>query len=808
MSDSIASPVASKFFSISFDVKAFKKAFDLATKFAPRRSPKPVLTQVKLTSLMLDPVAVKGFLKNVGLDRARIDLMHGEAKIRTDYARTQLEVKHDPEVFPASPRWDDTASCWSIPVEEVVYIHDLTTYATDADSTRFALGSVLMEFAMDGTGIAVATDGRRLVRYTFDCERQSRGSDVRSSFLLTVPAIKLLRDVVKMTGEPVLLQNGPDPKSVVFRSGDVVIHSREMEGRFPRYQDVIPDNSDVDATIDPGALLEVATQAAATNIEDVKVRHTTVDGQFAMDVLLTPAMGVKQSGIVVETERNGAIAYSRWVENDARGCGPRFARLDSRYVVDLLKSMGKRSGEVVIRIIDDRNPVVFRSFSGRLVSVIMPMSIEDKGRSRTDRLGTHGKAMIARLEGCKVEEVVIPADVVEEVTPPSPDFPETPAKQKRVRKPRAKKAAPVVQEPAIEATPTETPSAPNGWTEIEADDPTEAQQGDPAFRELAPISGGSPSATDSALEGRARLARIEPDDDDEQSRVPTLPVDHTDPWLDRFARLYAPIVLECVMRARDKTRRDSPLSPWVATGEGGREYFVRWFDRIGFEVETDCEYTRFDRFLTACLEGSPVSFPEPPGGPQDASGGRDVESTEPTLANAASEARDVSTLVILVHGIGMPVIQHDTTQASQLSWSPPPCPVAPPVPDFPGRGGLRASLQIEIAGTPYGLIVLPGGFDLCKPSGQSYLVTTGPLGPSCECPDFRFRHSDMNTEGCRHVKALREVGLIPSHSPASRSPAAGHVEPCPECEGTGLVFGPACPVSDAVATAARFFGML
>jgi hypothetical protein len=74
----------------------------------------------------------------------------------------------------------------------------------------------------------------------------------------------------------------------------------------------------------------------------------------------------------------------------------------------------------------------------------------------------------------------------------------------------------------------------------------------------------------------------------------------------------------------------------------------------------------------------------------------------------------------------------------------------------------RASLTLEIDGRPYGVARTPDGWDLAKGDGASYRVTLEPSGPSCECPDFEHRHRGLPTQGCRHIRSLRAVGLIPA----------------------------------------------
>jgi hypothetical protein len=54
---------------------------------------------------------------------------------------------------------------------------------------------------------------------------------------------------------------------------------------------------------------------------------------------------------------------------------------------------------------------------------------------------------------------------------------------------------------------------------------------------------------------------------------------------------------------------------------------------------------------------------------------------------------------------------------------------------------------------------------------DGYLVTrsTGPnrlkggpnSGHGCDCSDFLFRHAGKATEGCKHIQALAEHGLLP-----------------------------------------------
>jgi hypothetical protein len=81
---------------------------------------------------------------------------------------------------------------------------------------------------------------------------------------------------------------------------------------------------------------------------------------------------------------------------------------------------------------------------------------------------------------------------------------------------------------------------------------------------------------------------------------------------------------------------------------------------------------------------------------------------------------------------------------------------------LPGQGGPRASLTLDVDGRPYALARTPDGWDLAKPDGTDYRVSAELLGWECDCKDFEHRHRGLPTAGCRHIRALREVGLIQS----------------------------------------------
>ena len=68
----------------------------------------------------------------------------------------------NPDEFPAVAAFD-AEKCHRLPARLLRELLRRTVFATDTESSRYALGGVLLELSSDGI-IGVGTDGRRLAR--------------------------------------------------------------------------------------------------------------------------------------------------------------------------------------------------------------------------------------------------------------------------------------------------------------------------------------------------------------------------------------------------------------------------------------------------------------------------------------------------------------------------------------------------------------------------------------------------------------------------------------------------------------------
>ncbi len=228
-----------------------------------------------------------------------------------------------------------------------------TAYATDPDSTRFALGGILFEMC-DNEVISVATDGRRLSRQKGIANRVD-GHETTGASCIVPPRALLAMSRVSSSSETVLMEyRGND---MFMKSGNVQICTRLIEGRFPNWRTVIPDVEKYRKIDIPVGVFDAAIRQAAitVNKEDRGLRF-----EFSKDNLRLTAtaaeVGNSQIDLPIQSDIDGTINI----------------RLDFSFVRDILKALDPALKVTVHVLSKDRQFVI--STDDGFGSVVMPMA--------------------------------------------------------------------------------------------------------------------------------------------------------------------------------------------------------------------------------------------------------------------------------------------------------------------------------------------------------------------------------------------------------------------------------------------------
>lgn len=217
--------------------------------------------------------------------------------------------------------------------------------ATDADSSRYALGGVLLEFR-GGLLSMIATDGRRL--HASECEIDQALDD--STTIVPRRVIDVILAIVGSSEESLQLE--ANRTEVMSEIGGTIVTARLLEGRFPRWRDIVPAEQPA-TTVGVSQLLEAVRQGSICRSE------TTNGSQF---VITDTALAVSS-----ESSEHGRSHASC----EVIGSGKVTVKLDAGYVIEFLSTLDT-ADNVTIEATGSDAATVFRC--GETFAVIMPMA--------------------------------------------------------------------------------------------------------------------------------------------------------------------------------------------------------------------------------------------------------------------------------------------------------------------------------------------------------------------------------------------------------------------------------------------------
>lgn len=276
----------------SLAVADLKRALAAVAPAVPSRSPKPVLTNVLLsgetvaaTDLemrivapldcydgppMLLPhqrlTAIVGTLSDADAVTLRQD---GTACV-VDAGRVTYRLPiEDANEFPVASDEAAKRIC-VLPADQFAALMQSVKFATDNESSRYALGGVLVQYVRPieknspGSLAFVGTDGRRLCV----AEIEVGNTDIDSvSVIVPRKAVDVLCRLAKHAEEVELAHLGGE---LVATVDGTTVRARLVEGRFPKWQDVEPDRTVKPSLVVVGTLLHACRQAAICTSEQSK----------------------------------------------------------------------------------------------------------------------------------------------------------------------------------------------------------------------------------------------------------------------------------------------------------------------------------------------------------------------------------------------------------------------------------------------------------------------------------------------------------------------------------------------------------
>lgn len=273
--------------------------------------------------------------------------------VRTGRSEFRLSTE-DPAEFPDVAVFDDDAYHVVVGRQLKVAIQR-TLFATDVESSRYALSGILIETAQDSMALA-ATDSRRLAVAHTPCSVVGEAT-APARPIVPSKAMQLIERSIHDDEQEVHIAFHAN--DVVVRSGASTIYARLVEGRFPKYQDVIPRDAPISIELVAGPFLSAVRQSMIVTNDESK----GVDFSFADGNLTLTSMGADVGSSRVELP----ISYSG---------EPVVITFDPKFVADYLKVLDPAS-TVSLNLIDSHSAAVFRS-DGEYTYVVMPLARDER----------------------------------------------------------------------------------------------------------------------------------------------------------------------------------------------------------------------------------------------------------------------------------------------------------------------------------------------------------------------------------------------------------------------------------------------
>ena len=362
-------------------------ALQSASAVVPARSPKPVLSNVKLEAhgasavlsatdlevgIRIELEAIEsGAAGAVLLPSGRLMAIVRESQPGTVFdihsdgtaavvkaPRSEFRLPaEDPLEFPSVATFP-AEPCFELTPPLVRELVRRTVFSTDNESSRYALGGVLLEFsaqAASGSVIAVGTDGRRLAKMEGPAIAKD-GQPADAQPIVPARAMQLIERCLGDASVPVhVAVRGSE---ILVKTGPTTISARLVDGRFPRWRDVFPDRPDAaQVKIVAGPLLAAVRQAAIVTSEQSK----GVDFAF-------------ESGQLVLSGRSAESGESR-IELPIEHAGATVKiKLDPRFMSEFLRVLDG-AATVTLELTDAQSACVCRTDDG-YGYVIMPLAAD------------------------------------------------------------------------------------------------------------------------------------------------------------------------------------------------------------------------------------------------------------------------------------------------------------------------------------------------------------------------------------------------------------------------------------------------
>lgn len=333
------------------EIKASDKETTLITTVNPSSSEGngSIAIEAKRLTDILKEFPEQPLTFTINLDKYSVNIKseHG------DYNETGQNAIDYPKVTPMD---DSNSHEFKISADVLYHGISKSIFATADDELRPVMNGIFMEINSDVCSFA-ASDAHKLVWY----RRSDIENSTETSFILPKKPAALLKNILPKEQGDVLVKL--DPKNAYFELSNYKIICRLIEGKYPSYSSVIPDNNPNEVIVERTSLLNVIKRVSVYSNQASNLIKLIADNNN----ITIKAQDVDFS---ISAEENLACQYS----GDRVEIG-----FKSTFFAEILSNLS--SQDVVIKLADSARAGVIVPYNNEneaenILMLLMPMMLE------------------------------------------------------------------------------------------------------------------------------------------------------------------------------------------------------------------------------------------------------------------------------------------------------------------------------------------------------------------------------------------------------------------------------------------------
>lgn len=221
-----------------------------------------MITSVALSSnegtgaLVVNPKNLLDPLKEMPQQEITFDVDEENLEIFVTYESGKFNfIASNAKEYPVQKPLEETANKFSLPASVLLGGIQSTIFATADDDLRPVMNGIYFDIREDML-VFVASDSKKLVRLI----NNSVKPGFVANFILPKKPANILKNIIGKDATEATITF--DSKSARIEVGDYIVSCRLIDGRFPRYESVIPKNNSNKVTIDRQSLVNVLRRVA------------------------------------------------------------------------------------------------------------------------------------------------------------------------------------------------------------------------------------------------------------------------------------------------------------------------------------------------------------------------------------------------------------------------------------------------------------------------------------------------------------------------------------------------------------------